>query len=184
MYGIRQMNRPETTTTDECAASGVTSTVSREQALSSSSPAQCKGSPVNRWCGHSPIAHEVLLSILLRAAVGDQDFTRDERILYTACEFWAAIQARSIVAHLGSTARDNLRNAAEAFSAIGATNVASLLNAVHRDPASAPTTERLLQGLAALENELPDTLDPVDHLIAGYATGMKQSLRSRARGSD
>jgi len=177
MYGIRQMNRSETITADECLASGVTSTVSGEQTHPSDSPAQCKGSPRSSWCGHSPIAHEVLLSILLRAAAGHQDFTRDERILYTACEFWAAIQARSIVTHLGSKARDNLRDAAVAFSAIGATHVARLLIAVHRGPASAPKTERLLQGLAALENELPHTLDPVDLLIADYATGMKQRSR-------
>jgi hypothetical protein len=174
------MNRYETITADECLASGVTSHVSGEQTLSSASPAECKVSTVSTWCGHSPIAHEVLLSILLRAAVGDQDFTREERILYTACEFWAAIHARSIVTHLGSKARDNLRDAAVAFSSIGATHVASLLDAVHRDRASAPKTERLLHGLAILENELPYTLDLVDHLIASYATGMKQSSRSPA----
>jgi hypothetical protein len=177
MNGIWQMNRSETITADECLAPAVTSTVSGEQTFPSACAAQYKGSGMSSWRGHPPIAHEVLLSILLRAAAGDQNFTRDERILYTACEFWAAIQSRSIVTHLGLKARDYLRDAAVAFLAIGATHVASLLNAVQRDPASALTTELLLQGLAALENELPNTLDPVDHWIARDATGTKQSSR-------
>jgi hypothetical protein len=176
MYGVKQMNGSESITADECLASGVTCTVSVDRAHPRASRVQRKDSPIDKWRGHSPITHEVLLSILLRAAAGEQDFTRDERILYTACEFWAAIQARSIVTHLGSKAGDNLRNAVVAFSAIGATHVASRLTALHNDLATAPTAERLLQGLSALENELPKTLDPVDRLIALYATAMKQGL--------
>jgi hypothetical protein len=133
-----------------------------------------KISPLDRWRGHFRIAHEVLLPILLRAAAGDNDFTRAERILYTACEFWAAIQARSIVTHLGSKTADNLLNAIVAFSAIGALHVASTLSAGYNDLAIARTTQRLLEALTALENELSKTLDPVDHLIACYATDIKQ----------
>ena len=115
---------------------------------------------------------------VLRAAAGDHNFRHDERILYTVCEFWAAIQARSIVEHLGSRACENVRNAAVAFSAIGATQVGSLLNAVDHDLATAPTRERLLEGLAALEHQLSGALDPVDRLIAGYATAMREGSRT------
>jgi len=120
----------------------------------------------------------VLLSILLRAAAGDRDFTRDERILYTVCEFWAAVQARSIVTHLGPRVGENLRNAAAAFSAIGARHAGSLLNAAHHELATAPPTERLLRDLAALESDFSKTLDPVDRLIAGYANDLRQSSPS------
>ena len=54
------------------------------------------------WRGHLPITCEMLLPILERAAAGANDFSRAERILYTTCEFWAAVGMRSIVTHLGS----------------------------------------------------------------------------------
>ena len=96
----------------------------------------------DKWPGHFPIAHEVLLSILLRAAAGDKDFTRAERILYTTCEFWAAIQARSIVTHLGSKTAKHLRNAVVAFSEIGAVRVASTLTVGCNDLTNTLTTQR------------------------------------------
>ena len=169
------MNGSESITADECLASGVTGTPSGDRASPSASRVQSKGSPRDRWRGHSPITHEVLLSILLRAAAGEQLFTRDERILYTVCEFWAAIQAQSIIPHLGSKPGDNLQSAVAAFSAIGATHLASLLNAVRNDLATAPTTKRPLRRLAALQNELSKILDPVDYLIARYARDVKSS---------
>ncbi len=131
----------------------------------------------NRWQGHLAITREVLLRILLRSAGGDEDFTRAERILYTTCEFWAAIRTRSIAAHLGAQIAENLHNASAAFSAIGANHVANSLNACHRELAAALTAEQLLEPLAALENELSVTSDPVDLLIAHYATAMKDGAR-------
>src|ERR1700719_3187162 len=74
--------------------------------------------PIDTWRGHLPITSEMLLSILERAAASENVFSRAERILFTTCEFWAAIATRSIATHLGSEALDNLRNAIYAFSAI------------------------------------------------------------------
>jgi hypothetical protein len=136
---------------------------------------------IDTWRGHLPITSEILLTILKRAAARENVFSRAERILYTTCEFWAAIAARSIVIHLGSEALDNLRNAIYAFSAIGAVHVENTLNAVLSDLVNAPTQRRYLECLAALEDELPKTKDPVDQLIARFAENLKESATGIAR---
>lgn len=121
------------------------------------------------WQGHRPITSAKLLPILERATAGDDDFSRAERILYTTCEFWAAVAARSILTQLGSEVADDLGYANVAFNAIGATHVANSLTSTLRALASARTTQRLLACLSALENELLSTQDPVDDLIATFA---------------
>jgi hypothetical protein len=127
------------------------------------------------WRGHLPITYEVFLPILERAATGETAFSCSERILYTTCEFWAAVTAQSIVTHLGSEVIDNLRNAMVAFSTIGAKHVANTLNAVLSDLSNVTTKQGRLACLAALEHELPKTNDRVDQLIARFASHMKES---------
>ena len=124
---------------------------------------------MDAWRGHLPITCQMLLRILNKAAAGKNEFSRAERILYTTCEFWAATAARSIVTHLGSGVVDNLENAIFAFSTIGAVHVENTLIAFLRDLANPPTKRRYLERLAALEEDLLKTKDPVDHLIAHFA---------------
>ena len=132
------------------------------------------------WRGHLPITSEVLLSILERAVRGGPDSSFDEHILYTACEFWAAIFARTVVKHLGSKAVDNLRSAGIAFSVIGALRVASTLNAALGELTNAPTKSRRRACLRALEDELPKTKDAVDQLIADFAKNLKEGYGSHS----
>lgn len=131
---------------------------------------------MDAWRGHLPITSRMLLRILSKAAAGKNEFSRAERILYTACEFWAATAARSIAAHLGSEAIDNLENAIFAFSRIGAVHVENTLTAFLRDLANPPTKRRYLERLAALEEDLLKTKDPVDHLIALFAEDLKEGI--------
>lgn len=135
---------------------------------------------MDSWRGHFPITSEILLPILERAAAGENEFSRAERILYTACEFWAATAARSIVLHLGSEVVDNLQKASFAFSTIGALHVRDTLNAVLSDLANARTKRRYRECLAALEEDLLKTKDPVDQLIARFAEHLKESCAVRA----
>jgi hypothetical protein len=135
----------------------------------------CGSTQLGTWRGHLPITYEILLPILKRAAAGANDFSRAERILYTTCEFWAAVGTRSMVAHLGSEVVDNLESAIFAFSAIGAEHVENTLNAVFGDLAKAPTVQGRLECLAALEDDLSNTHDPVDELIACFARDLKES---------
>lgn len=129
---------------------------------------------MDAWRGHLPITSEMLQRLLNRAAAGENDFSRAERILYTTSEFWAATAARSIFMHLGSDVVDNLKDAIFAFSRIGAVHVENTLTAFLRGLADPPTRCRYLERLAALEQDLLKTEDPVDHLIAHFAQDLKE----------
>ncbi len=72
------------------------------------------------WRGHLPETQQILLPILLRASAGAEEFSPCERILYTVCEFWAAIAARDLATALGADCILHLQDAMIALSTIGA----------------------------------------------------------------
>ena len=80
------------------------------------------------WQGHSRVTSIALLSLLSRAVAGQTEFSRAERLLCAACEFWAAVNTRELDAYLGSEIGDPLRDARFAFSAIGAKYVVNILH--------------------------------------------------------
>jgi len=50
----------------------------------------------SQWNGHALVTRTKLLGILERAAGGSDDFSISERALFTACEFWAAVESRRL----------------------------------------------------------------------------------------
>jgi hypothetical protein len=123
---------------------------------------------VDAWRGHFPITSVALLALLNRAAAGQAEFSRVERVLYVACEFWAAVNALELDAHLATGVIDPLRDARFAFSAIGAEHVVDTLHQVVV-PISALTQDRRSQCIAAIEEQLLRVPDSVDALIARFA---------------
>ena len=125
---------------------------------------------MTRWPGHSPITKSVLLALLERAAEGNSKFSRSERLLYAACEFWAAVSTGQLGRYLETDGEDRLRTAQDAFSEIGAAGLASDLRAVMDGwtGTSAPPPWRR-QYTVDLESRLRATDDPVDQLITNYA---------------
>jgi hypothetical protein len=123
---------------------------------------------VHAWRGHLPITSVALLSILNRAIAGQMLFSRVERVFYLACEFWAAVNARELEAHLDPDAADPLHDARLAFSAIGAERIVDVLR--HADIAGGARAQRgRRQCVAATEERLLRTQDSVDVLIAEFA---------------
>jgi hypothetical protein len=111
-----------------------------------------------------------MLSLLTRAAAGDMEFSRAERLLCVSCEFWAAVNARELDAHLDSNVSERLRDARFAFSEIGAEHV---VNALHQTAIHSAGTrsgvERRQRIVADIEERLLRAPDPVDMLIAQFA---------------
>jgi hypothetical protein len=123
---------------------------------------------VDTWRGHFPVTSVALLSILNRAADGQREFSHAERVFYLACEFWAAVNARELEAHLDPDAADPLHDARLAFSAIGAERIVDVLR--HADiPGAARAKRGRRQCVAATEERLLCTQDSVDVLIAEFA---------------
>jgi hypothetical protein len=124
----------------------------------------------NNWHGHFPVTHTALLSLLNRAAAGHMEFSRVERLLCVACEFWAAVNARELDAHLSSEVGDPLRDARFAFSAIGAKYVVKILHQAAVEAAGSRSRRGACrQRIADIEEQLLCVPDPVDILIARFA---------------
>jgi hypothetical protein len=120
------------------------------------------------WEGHEPDTSARLLDVLITATTGAAKVSRSDRILFVACEFWAAARNRSLHEQLQTGAIPQLREAEEAFTAIGLTHAAGCLRlgrlALSVDP---PTP---LEDVAEnVENWLADVDEPVDLMIAEFA---------------
>jgi hypothetical protein len=125
--------------------------------------------PANRWHGHFPVTCAALLPLLTSAAAGQMEFSRVERLLWVACEFWAAVNACELDAHLGSNVPDRLRDARFAFSEIGAENVVNALHQSAIDLAATRSNGERRRRIADIEEQLLLAPDPVDVLIARFA---------------
>ncbi len=134
---------------------------------------------MNRWQGHLPVASVALSALLERAARGGVQFTAPERALFTACEFWAAVETRTLHAHLGPHAADSMRTLSFVYSAMGAHHVARTLVAGVAEMGEQTTPLGRHKCLEALQQRLARTQDPVDQLIADLAHSLGLSAVPR-----
>jgi hypothetical protein len=123
----------------------------------------------NDWRGHFPVTSVALLSLLHRATADQLEFSRVERILWIACEFWAAVNARELNAHLDTEVGDPLRDARFAFSAIGATVVVETLRQAAAGTAGAKSSGTRCERISDIEDRLLRLPQAVDMLIARFA---------------
>ena len=123
----------------------------------------------NQWGGHSAVTRQKLLTILERAAEGADDFSISERALYVACEFWAAVESRTLRVFLGPAAAEQLRYVAIVYSAIGADGVAREVKQALLALSLADTSSQSALCVASLQERLRYTADPLDDLITRFA---------------
>jgi hypothetical protein len=132
---------------------------------------------MDRWQTYLPVSSAALLPIFGGAIQKKTQFSLTERALFVACEFWTAVGARTLVAHVGSDAVETLRYMSILYLAIGAHGVANdMMIAVDElvsvsVSVSDPRTQR--QCLIKLQNNLLKTRDPVDPLIARLAEKLR-----------
>jgi hypothetical protein len=99
-------------------------------------------------------------------------FSPAERALFMACEFWTAVSGRRLVAHLGGDPSEALRYMSIIYSGISAHGVASamMMTLGELDTTSHPQARH--DCVAALQERLLNTVDPVDRLIARLAENL------------
>jgi hypothetical protein len=134
----------------------------------------------NRWQEHLPVASQALSALLERAACGGVQFSAAERALFTAGEFWFAVQTRTLASHLGVRDADPWRHLSIVYSAMGAHHVARNLIAGVAEIGDTATPLGRLQCLSALQQRLVRTNDPVDELIADLAHDLGLSAIPRS----
>ncbi|MDP9011738.1 MAG: hypothetical protein M3O41_03590 [Pseudomonadota bacterium] len=120
------------------------------------------------WDGHKPVTSSVLLGLLTTAHTGKTRFSNSQRVLFTACEFWAAAQNRTLVDHLGEAMESRLGAAELSFSVIGLNKTAMVLKRARMQlvvDASAPV-EQIIEDM---EDALSAIDEPVDRAIELFA---------------
>lgn len=126
------------------------------------------------WNSHAQATRDVLESILQRAvSEKTPGFSYSERALFTACEFWAAAMNRMLLQHLGRSAAVQLLVAKNAFTTIGAIEVAEILRRGRAELTQLPATTTLASVAPAIERALAMIRDPVDALIALFAAQLR-----------
>jgi len=124
---------------------------------------------VTDWQGHRSATSEVLFELLVKARAGGEEFTRAERILVTACEFWSAARNRSLKDYLSKDAHAVLRVAEECFAVMDLSAVAAILRLRRIALANQDSPFQLEQVSVDIEEDLARVGSTVDEKIAQYA---------------
>lgn len=121
------------------------------------------------WGGHERDTSAVLLDVLTTATSGSAKISRANRVLFTACEFWAAARNGSLREQLRGDPSKQLRAAEAAFTVIGLMKVAGVLQHGRIALTESDPPVSLQRVVEFIETSLADLDEPVDRMIAAYA---------------
>ena len=128
------------------------------------------------WRGIYPITSFVLAALGRKRDVSvEPGLTADERTLLTAVEFWAAAAHGTLHAHLQPEIAARLGAAQQAFAALGAIRVVSVLRVAQEELAATVLRQSDSAIIEQLDERLARTDDNVDDLIARYAGAIEQT---------
>jgi hypothetical protein len=134
---------------------------------------------VETWRGIYPITSFVLEALSRKRDAGDPTaLTPEEKTLLTAVEFWAAAAHGTLQRHLRPHIGQNLAAAQQAFGALGAVRVVSLLRVAGEELQEHPLRPTAV--IEQLDERLARTDDNIDDLIARYAGVIDQSTGNAA----
>jgi len=121
------------------------------------------------WEGHKPATSAVLLDVITTATTGSAKVSRADRVLFTACEFWASARNGSLHSQLSDDPVTQLRAAEAAFTVIGLRQAASIVQRARMDMMRTAPPVPLQVVTGNLERELAALDEPVDQMIADFA---------------
>lgn len=126
------------------------------------------------WSGHKPATSAVLLDVITTAATGSAQVSRADRVLFTACEFWASARNGSLLGQLSDEPLTQLRAAEAAFTVIGLRKAAGIVQRGRMALMKTSPPVSLKVVADSIEGELATLDEPVDQMIADFAN--KQAL--------
>ncbi len=139
---------------------------------------------VETWRGIYPITSFVLEALSRKRDAGGAGdaaaLTPEEQTLLTAVEFWAAAAHGTLQEHLRPHISESLQAARQAFDALGAVRVVSLLRVANDELNGPPPRQSESAVIDQLDERLSRTDDNIDDLIARYAGMIDQSTESAA----
>ena len=133
---------------------------------------------ITDWEGHNPTTSAVLLDVMTTATTGSAKVSRSDRVLFTACEFWASARNHTLFEQLSDDAVPQLVGAEAAFIAIGLTEAARIVNHGRRALAQLDRPGSLRDVAKIIEKSLAEIAEPVDQMIAEFANAQSSSRNS------
>jgi hypothetical protein len=124
---------------------------------------------ISNWKGHEPATSAALLEVLTTATTGTAKVSRADRVLFTACEFWASASNGTLFSQLSEDAAAQLRAAEAAFTAIGLTKSAGIVQAGRLALTELDPPRSLREVALNIEKALCTIDEPVDRMIADFA---------------
>ena len=126
------------------------------------------------WEGHQPATSAALLDVITTAATNSREISRSDRVLFTACEFWASARNGSLLAQLADDSSAQLRAAEVAFTVIGLTRTAGIVHHARQELADQTMPVPLALVVHNLEAALAASDEPVDRMIAEFANARER----------
>ena len=111
----------------------------------------------------------MLSKVIIAAATGAARPSHSDRILFTACEFWASAQNCTLLEQLREDPLPQLLAAEAAFAVIGLAGVTKIVQRGREMLTDDPQRASLPQVAKSIEELLADIDEPVDQRIAAYA---------------
>jgi hypothetical protein len=133
------------------------------------------------WSGHERDTSAMLLDVLTTATTGSAKISRANRVLFTACEFWAAARNGSLIGQLRGNPLAQLRAAEAAFTVIGLTKAPSVLHHGRRALTESDPPVSLQSVVEFIETSLAELDEPVDRMIAAYAAQQALDRQNKHR---
>ncbi len=130
------------------------------------------------WEGHKPATSALLLDVITTATSGSAKVSRADRVLFTACEFWASARNGSLLSQLSDDAVTQLRAAEAAFTVIGLKKAAGIVQRARMDMMKTSPPVPLQAVADNLEKELATLDEPVDQMIADFANNQALDRQS------
>ena len=130
------------------------------------------------WEGHKPATSALLLDVITTAASGSAKVSRADRVLFTACEFWASARNGSLLGQLSDNPVTQLRAAEAAFTVIGLRAAAAIVQRGRVDMMKTSPPVPLKVVIDNIERELAALEEPVDQMIADFANKQASDRQS------
>ena len=130
------------------------------------------------WEGHKPATSALLLDVITTATTGSAKVSRADRVLFTACEFWASARNGSLLSQLSEDPVTQLRAAEAAFTVIGLRTAAGIVQRARMDMMKTSPPVPLQAVANNLEKELAALEEPVDQMIADFANNQALDRQS------
>ena len=121
------------------------------------------------WKGHMAATRGALLAAMGRATAAPETISQSDRVLFTACEFWASAMNDGLFSRLRLDAIAQLEAASAAFHVIGVHKVEAVLQRGQTALTSRGPLVSLQQVCESMQMELATMDEPVDRLLAEFA---------------